>query len=139
MLKRGMTRWRKLFAVILVATAVIGSALPGSQSAWAAAGVCSLVPNEHDPSEKILQCGQQLAVRPAHGTSYRPLYKAGQQLPSAIRLDSGALLIEFHPDSPQIEFQILTPLAIAAVRGTKWAMEVRPSKPPLLCSKARSP
>ena len=43
-------------------------------------------------------------------------------------LDSGALLIEFHPARPQEKFQILTPLAIAAVRGTKWAMEVVPAR-----------
>jgi len=114
---------RKLFATIL-ATTLIGSALPGSKFALAAGGACVLVPSERDASEKILQCGQELTVRPARGTSYRPLYKTGQQLPTAIRLDNGALLIEFHPDGQQIEFQILTPLAIAAVRGTKWAMEV---------------
>jgi FecR protein len=124
MLKCDMTRGRKLFAAILVATALIGSAVPGSKFAWAAGGACALVPSESDPSEKILQCGQQLTARPAHGTNYRPLFKSGQQLPAAIRLDDGALLIEFHPNSQQIEFQILTPLAIAAVRGTKWAMEV---------------
>jgi FecR protein len=119
-----MTRGRKLFAAIVVATALIGSTLPGSKFALAAGSACALVPSESDPSEKILQCGQALTVRPAHGTSYQPIYKSGQQLPAAIRLDNGALLIEFHPDSQQIEFQILTPLAIAAVRGTKWAMEV---------------
>jgi hypothetical protein len=128
MLNCDMTRGRKLFAAILVATALIGSALPGTKFALAAGGACALVPNERDPSEKILQCGQQLTVHPAHGTSYRPLYKSGQRIPAAIRLNSGALLIEFHPDSPQIEFQILTPLAIAAVRGTKWAMEVSPKR-----------
>ncbi len=124
MLKCDMSRGRKLFAAIVVATALTGSALPGSRFALAAGGACALVPSERDPSEKTLKCGQELTVRPAHGTSYRPLYKSGQQLPAAVRLDSGALLIEFHPDSQQIEFQILTPLAIAAVRGTKWAMEV---------------
>ena len=65
-----------------------------------------------------------LTVRAAQGTRYRTLYTKGDPLPVAIRLDDGALLIEFHPASPQEKFQILTPLAIAAVRGTKWAMEV---------------
>ena len=123
-----MTRGRNIFATIVVATALVGSALAGSKIALAAGGACSLVPNERDPSEKTLQCGQQLTVHPAHGTSYQPLYKRGQQLPAAIQLNSGALLIEFHPDSPQMKFQILTPLAIAAVRGTKWAMEVSASR-----------
>jgi hypothetical protein len=122
--KRNITRRRVLFSAILVATALIGSSLPGYEYALAAGGACALVPSDRDPAEKILQCGEQLTVRPAHGTSYRPIYKRGRRLPSAIRLDSGALLIEFHPEGQQIEFQILTPLAIAAVRGTKWAMEV---------------
>ena len=51
------------------------------------------------PSEKILQCGggEGLTVRAAQGTRYRPLYKKGDPLPAAIRLDDGALLIEFQP------------------------------------------
>jgi hypothetical protein len=125
--KCDMTRGRKIFAAIVVATALIGPPLAGS-IALAASGACALVPDEHDPSEKILQCGQQLTVHPAQGTSYRPLYKKGQQLPAAVQLNGGALLIEFHPDRQPIEFQILTPLAIAAVRGTKWAMEVSPKR-----------
>jgi hypothetical protein len=122
--KRNTARGRKLFAAILVATSLLGSTLSRPEYASAAGGACALVPSDRDPSEKILRCGDQLTVRPADGTSYRPIYKRGQRLPSAIRLNSGALLIEFHPDSQQIDFQILTPLAIAAVRGTKWAMEV---------------
>ena len=42
-------------------------------------------------------------------------------MPSGAELDSGALLIEGTRD-----FQILTPHAIAAVRGTKWAVKVTP-------------
>jgi hypothetical protein len=63
-------------------------------------------------------------VRPASGARYSPLYERGQQLPTAIQLNDGALLIEFHPATPQEKFQILTPLAIAAVRGTRWAVDV---------------
>ena len=89
-----------------------------------AAGACALVPNERMPSEKILQCGDTLTVRPARGARYQPLFKKGAPLPVGIRLNDGALLIEYHPVSPNEKFQILTPLAIAAVRGTKWAMDV---------------
>jgi hypothetical protein len=93
-----------------------------------AAGACALVPNERMPSEKTLQCGDNLTVRAAQGTRYHPLYKKGDPLPVGIRLDDGALLIEYRPVSPQDKFQILTPLAVAAVRGTKWAMEVVPGR-----------
>jgi hypothetical protein len=101
------------------------AAIGGTGSANAA-GACALVPNDRAPSEKILKCGDVLTVRPAPGTRYQPLYKKGDALPVGIRLDDGALLIEFHPVTPQEKFQILTPLAIAAVRGTRWAMEVVP-------------
>ncbi len=107
-----------IVAAVLFMTAVAG---PGSARA---AGACALVPNDRMPSEKMLQCGENLTVRATPGARYQPLYKKGDPLPVGIRLNDGALLIEYHPASPQEKFQILTPLAIAAVRGTKWAMDV---------------
>ena len=74
--------------------------------------------------KRSCSAAQTLTVRPAQGARYQPLYKKGDPLPVAIRLNDGALLIEYHPASPKEKFQILTPLAIAAVRGTKWAMDV---------------
>jgi hypothetical protein len=106
-----------------VAALLFAAAIAGSTPAQAA-GACALVPNDHVPSEKMLQCGENLTVRAAEGARYQPLYKKGDPLPVGIRLNEGALLIEFHPAKPQEKFQILTPLAVAAVRGTKWAMEV---------------
>jgi hypothetical protein len=111
----------------LVAAALSGVAIAGT-GPTRAAGACALVPNDRAPSEKILQCGETLTVRPAEGARYRPFYRKGDPLPAGIRLDDGALLIEYHPASPREKFQILTPLAIAAVRGTKWAMDVAPAR-----------
>jgi hypothetical protein len=106
-------------AFVALFVAAIAGPLPAR-----AAGACALVPNERMPSEKMLQCGENLTVRAAQGARYQPLYKKGDPLPVGIRLNDGALLIEYHPASPNEKFQILTPLAIAAVRGTKWAMDV---------------
>src|SRR5271165_3427647 len=125
MLKCDLTRG--VLAATLFAMAFIGATFAVAPVARAG-GACALVPNEHDPSEKILRCGDSLTVQPAHGTRYRPVYTKGKPLPAAIRLDDGALLIEFHPNIQEQEFQILTPLAVAAVRGTKWAMEVSPAR-----------
>ena len=108
---------------MIAAGALFAAAIAGAAPAHAA-GACALVPNDHMPSEKMLQCGENLTVRAAPGARYQPLYKKGDPLPVGIRLNEGALLIEFHPASPKEKFQILTPLAIAAVRGTKWAMDV---------------
>jgi hypothetical protein len=115
-----------VLAAFLFAAAIAGAA-PAH-----AAGACALVANERLPSEKILQCGEVLTVRPAEGARYQPLFKKGDPLPVGIRLNDGALLIEYHPTNPQEKFQILTPLAIAAVRGTKWAMEVTKAQTSML-------
>ena len=117
------TAGRGLLGAAVAAAFLFVAAMAGTGPAYAA-GACALIPNARTPSEKTLQCGENLTVRAARGTRYRTLYKKGDPLPVGIRLDDGALLIEFHPASPQEKFQILTPLAIAAVRGTKWAMEV---------------
>ena len=127
MSKSNRTAGRNFLRATIV-VAVLSAAAIAATGPARAAGACALVPNERAPSEKILQCGETLTVRPAQGARYRPLYRKGDPLPVGIRLDDGALLIEYHPASPQEKFQILTPLAIAAVRGTKWAMEVAPAR-----------
>jgi hypothetical protein len=114
---------RNVLGTVVAAVALFMAAIAGPLPARAA-GACALVPNGRLPSKMILQCGQSLTVRPTPGTTYQPLYKKGAPLPIAIRLTDGALLIEYHPAKPNEKFQILTPLAIAAVRGTKWAMDV---------------
>jgi hypothetical protein len=108
------TTW--LRAVLPVAALLIFTAPGGS---FAQPGGCSLIDDPHNPSEKILRCGDDLVVRAARGTSYK-MIQEGQSLPTGAELDSGALMIE-----GQKPFQILTPHAIAAVRGTKWAVEVK--------------
>jgi hypothetical protein len=114
---------RNRLKTLIIAAALFAAAIAGAAPA-PAAGVCALVPNGKLPSEKMLQCGENLTVRATPGAHYQPLYKKGDPLPVGIRLNDGALLIEYHPAKPQEKFQILTPLAIAAVRGTKWAMDV---------------
>src|SRR5258705_13939409 len=62
----------------------------------------------------------------APGTRYRVIDGAGSRQPAGAQLDEGARLIELDPAGGAKSFQILTPHAIAAVRGTQWAMEVTP-------------
>src|SRR5947209_5097175 len=84
-------------AAMLLGVAAAASAQPSG---------CSLVADDHNPSEKILRCGNDLTLRAARGTHYKPITKEGQTVPSGAELDSGALLIEGTRD-----FQILTPHA----------------------------
>ena len=99
--------------------------LVGVAPAAAQSGACTLVPDKRNPNDKILRCGTELTITPAPGTVYRPGRAGADGLPGSVQLDSGALLIEFNPKRRH-EFQILTPQAIASVRGTKWAMDVTP-------------
>jgi hypothetical protein len=93
-------------------------------AAASSAQTCTLVPDDGNPSQKILRCGSTLTIRSAKGTTYHLTGQRGGQQPEGARLDSGALLIEFTPSEAHRNFQILTPHATAAVRGTKWATEV---------------
>ena len=133
MSKSNRTGGRNLLGATAAATVLFVAAIVGTGAARAA-GPCALVPNERMTSEKILQCSgsEVLTVRPAQGTRYRPLYKKGDPVPAVIRIDDGALLIEFQPSLWREDFQILTPLAIAAVRGTQWAVDVTKSRTSVL-------
>ena len=85
---------------------------------------CTLTPDDRNPSEKVLRCGDQLTIRTAPNTRYRLTGQQREEQPTGAHLDVGALLIEFKPREGRRSFQILTPHAIAAVRGTTWAIEV---------------
>lgn len=89
---------------------------------------CVLIPDSRNPSEKVLRCGSNLMIRSAPNTAYRLTSPDNRRQPGGARLDSGALLIEFTPNEGQRNFRILTPQAITAVRGTRWAVEVGPSR-----------
>ena len=93
--------------------------------AFAQSGGCLLIADERNASEKLLRCGNDLTIRAARGTRPGLADKQGPSQPSDAQLDSGALMIEFNPTGTRRNFQILTPHAIAAVRGTKWAVEVK--------------
>jgi len=102
--------------------------LSTSFSARAQASVCKLVPDDRNAPEEILRCGDTLEVRSGHDTNYNLVDQKGMPQPRELRLDGGALKIEFHPSNEHPTFQIRTPYAIAAVRGTKWVVEVGSGK-----------
>ena len=101
-------------------------------SGQAQSGACRLQPDKHNPSEQVLRCGEELTVTPAPGSAYHPVNTAPGHPPSSVRLDNGALLCTFHPAVRPGHFQILTPQAIASVRGTTWAVEVKPGRTSVL-------
>jgi hypothetical protein len=121
------TRLRSL----AVAAMLLTTCLP-CPPVLAQAGVCVLSPDKRSPDDRILRCNATLTVRPAPGTVYRPLDAGPKDPPGKVQLDSGALLIEFHSAGKRRDFQILTPQAIASVRGTTWAVEAKPGQSSVL-------
>ena len=114
---------RRAFRKAALARALASLWLASALTGPARSAECQLVPDDRDPSQQILRCGRGLVVRSAPGTSYSPASQ-GEEQPNSVQLDSGALLVEFHPTHSHPTFQILTPQAIAAVRGTRWAVDV---------------
>ncbi len=112
-------------AIVLGLIAIgIGAATP----ALGQPAGCTLVADDRNPKEKMLRCGDDLTIRAAANSKYQVTGESGQAPPTEVRLKSGALLIEFKPSERARNFQILTPHAIAAVRGTRWAVEVTPAR-----------
>jgi hypothetical protein len=121
--------WRyvlPLLAVVAVCPPAVaqpsGAQPGGAQPGGAQPGGCVLTKDDQNPSEQILRCGDYLTIHTAPGTRYR-LENQAQGAPTAARLDTGAMMIEFHGNAGQQNFQILTPQAIASVRGTKWIVD----------------
>jgi hypothetical protein len=117
-------------ALSWVAAALLLSFL--SLTALAQRGGCVLTPDKHHLEDRILRCGNDLTVQPAAGTTYHPSDAGQPGPPTAVHLDDGALLLEFHRSKRQHDFQILTPEAIASVRGTRWAVETKPGRTSVL-------
>jgi ferric-dicitrate binding protein FerR (iron transport regulator) len=105
-------------------SALIATGIGAVTPALGQPGGCTLVADDRNPKEKMLRCGDDLTIRPAANSKYQVTGATGQGPPTEVRLESGALLIEFAPSERARNFQILTPHAIAAVRGTRWAVEV---------------
>jgi hypothetical protein len=108
------------FALLTLAVPLLSISLPLRVQAQNA---CVLTPVKQNPTNRVLRCGRALTIQPAPGTVY---VTGGNGPPSSVQFGSGALLIDFHGSKAQRDFQVMTPEAIAAVRGTRWAMEVKP-------------
>jgi ferric-dicitrate binding protein FerR (iron transport regulator) len=115
----------RLGAIAVIAASML---LATTLSVRGQAGACQLVPDDRNPSEKMLRCGDALVVRQAVDANGHVAIPLGTGQPNEVGLDGGALMIEFHPTKEHPTFQIRTPYAIAAVRGTKWIVDVGPAK-----------
>jgi hypothetical protein len=76
------------------------------------------------PSRVVLRCADGLAITAEEATDFTLTDNDADGLPDAAEVRNHGLLLNFTPSRRRPEFQILTPHAIAAVRGTTWAVDV---------------
>ena len=81
-----------------------------------------------EPPRTLLTCPNGVKIVAEDGTTFSLEDRAPAAGPEAIRLDGQAVLVEVPPGAVEGGFEVITPQAIAAVRGTKWAVDVAAGK-----------
>ena len=87
---------------------------------------CSL--ESSNLAAQTLLCPGGVTIVVENGARYSLLDRAHRGRVDGVELNSKALLLEVPARSGGNRFQVITPQAIAAVRGTKWAVDVAESK-----------
>jgi ferric-dicitrate binding protein FerR (iron transport regulator) len=80
------------------------------------------------PPRQVIRCRGGLTVEAAAGSDYTLVDHGRDGIPDSAILRGGALLVNAPEQSGKRAFQIHTPQAIAAVRGTEWAVDVAGEK-----------
>lgn len=81
-----------------------------------------------NPPRTALTCPNGVSIVAEEGTIFSLADRTDAVGPEAVRLDGRALLLEMPPGAVEGGFEVVTPQAIAAVRGTKWAVDVADGK-----------
>jgi FecR protein len=103
---------------LLVLACAPGAAAQGRQR-------CTVV-TLTDPPRDVVRC-PGVTLEAERATQYGLIDRNRDGNPEGARASGGAVLIEVGPSRPS-GFQILTPHAIAAVRGTTYAVDVQPTQ-----------
>jgi len=81
-----------------------------------------------NPPRTVLTCPNGVKIAAEDGTIFSLEDRSAAAGPEAAKLDGKALLLEALPGAVEGGFEVITPQAIAAVRGTKWAVDVADGK-----------
>ena len=84
--------------------------------------------SENSISAQTLHCQGGVTIVAENGARYTLQDRGGKGRVDTVGLSSKALLIEVLKKSGGNKFQVITPQAIAGVRGTKWAVDVAEKK-----------
>lgn len=108
-------------AAIAVITLMFSMPVASAQSGGAGCSLSQVA----GTSRHILRCQKGLTINIEAGTRFTLIDRDKDGNADAVGLRSKALLLETPAGKTGNGFQVVTPQAIAAVRGTKWAVDVQ--------------
>lgn len=122
-------------AIALMLTVSLCTVGPEAARAQAAAG-CTLQPVS-GMSLQTLRCERGVTVTAERGARFQLIDRNGDGRVDGAKLESKAILLDV--DSARVKggFQVATPQAIAAVRGTRWAVDTGGGKTSVLVLRGR--
>ena len=115
--RRRRTASRSTLAVALAWTVWAGDAAAQSPG-------CTVQPAAAPPPRQVLRCTDGLTIEAEAGADYALRGTGTASLPQEVLLRRGAVLVNAPAQPRARSFQVLTPQAVAAVRGTEWAVDV---------------
>jgi hypothetical protein len=81
-----------------------------------------------NPPRGVVVCPGGITIVPEVGTRYEFIDRNRDGTPEGVELYDKGLFLDLPSGRGRRSFQILTPHAIASVRGTRWAVDVTPTR-----------
>ncbi|MBB2961148.1 FecR domain-containing protein [Methylobacterium sp. R2-1] len=121
--------------LVRVATAFVAGVVPGT----ALAQTRCTETTRFDPPLRVLHCTDGLSLETEQAATLRPVDRDGDGQLEGAEIGGRAVLVTLPPRSRPRRggFQILTPHAIASVRGTVYAVDVTAAKTAVFVARGR--
>ncbi len=100
------------------------------------AGGCSLQPMS-GADRQTLHCGPGISITTERGAQFQLLDRNRDGRVDSASLGGNAMLLDVDSRRVGGGFQVVTPQAIAAVRGTRWAVDVKSGRTSVLVLRGR--
>ncbi|MBO9124318.1 MULTISPECIES: FecR domain-containing protein [unclassified Rhizobium] len=110
---------RPCLAAVLAGTTLLWAGLASAQSAG-----CTLE-RVAGTARQIMRCADGVTVTAEGGARFQLVDSNGDGRPDSVSLRNKAVLVDVDSARRSGGFEVVTPQAIAAVRGTRWAVDVK--------------
>lgn len=115
-------------AIIRVGCVMLAFELPPIEKAVAQSAIVSCSSDKSPNATETLRCDGGLIIVAEDGAKYILRHRGSSRRVDSAELSNKALLLEVPQKPGGNKFRVITPQAIAAVRGTKWAVDVVENK-----------